>query len=506
MSQVDGVVEPERRGCRPTQANRDRGRPRQGAPLRDQARRRAPRGGHAAPGHPGRQRLPGPEGVRGDRRGPPSTASSRASATCSSTGPAAATCASVTSPTCACRRRRQSSSVTRSRAASTSRPTSRAQPRRRRRRHRGPARNVEPPAQVPRRGAEGDDEQEIDRRRMSASASAPRSPSSCCCRRRSAAGASRRGVPDAAASRSSVALVSALIDGADLTLGSLARAPRAVRHRGAQRRGADPPLPGLERPRARPRADLVRRGRGAAGADPGDHRRAGAVALPFVIMGSSRRARDRAPDGGRDPRRPRHEHARQPVRAAGAVPAVRGGRAAELTPEDDCSTAGRASSPAGARHGRLDGDRDRQPRRGRGGREARLEERADGCLGRATAGRAGLASSPACRSRPARKSRRRPRPATSRRSWRRSRARQGLQARHLHAGGRRAHRPQDRRGAAQRGQHGRPYASLIYNGEGKTFVYTTRSRCTYLRAAVKVDRIEGNRVLLTRARRPARRS
>jgi hypothetical protein len=43
-----------------------------------------------------------------------------------------------------------------------------------------------------------------------------------------------------------------------------------------------------------------------------------------------------------------------------------------------------------------------------------------------------------------------------------------------------------------------PYAALIYNPEGKTYVYTSPKPLEYLRAEVKVDRIEGDRVLLSR--------
>lgn len=42
-----------------------------------------------------------------------------------------------------------------------------------------------------------------------------------------------------------------------------------------------------------------------------------------------------------------------------------------------------------------------------------------------------------------------------------------------------------------------PYVALIYNDEAKTFVYTNPKPLTFLRAAVKVDRIDGNRVLLS---------
>ena len=42
-----------------------------------------------------------------------------------------------------------------------------------------------------------------------------------------------------------------------------------------------------------------------------------------------------------------------------------------------------------------------------------------------------------------------------------------------------------------------PHAALIYDPEGKTFVYTSLKRLTFLRAPVEVDRIEGDRVLLS---------
>jgi hypothetical protein len=41
-----------------------------------------------------------------------------------------------------------------------------------------------------------------------------------------------------------------------------------------------------------------------------------------------------------------------------------------------------------------------------------------------------------------------------------------------------------------------PYSALIYDGEGKTFVYTAPKPRSFLRAAVVVDGIEGDRVLL----------
>jgi hypothetical protein len=42
-----------------------------------------------------------------------------------------------------------------------------------------------------------------------------------------------------------------------------------------------------------------------------------------------------------------------------------------------------------------------------------------------------------------------------------------------------------------------PYASLIYDEEGKTFVFTSPKRLSFLRAAVKVDRVRGSRALLS---------
>lgn len=42
-----------------------------------------------------------------------------------------------------------------------------------------------------------------------------------------------------------------------------------------------------------------------------------------------------------------------------------------------------------------------------------------------------------------------------------------------------------------------PYAALLYDPEGKTYVYTNPKPLEYLRAPVEVDRIEGARVLLT---------
>ncbi len=41
-----------------------------------------------------------------------------------------------------------------------------------------------------------------------------------------------------------------------------------------------------------------------------------------------------------------------------------------------------------------------------------------------------------------------------------------------------------------------PYASLIYDAEGATWVYTNTGKLTYLREQVKVDHIAGDRVVL----------
>ncbi len=43
-----------------------------------------------------------------------------------------------------------------------------------------------------------------------------------------------------------------------------------------------------------------------------------------------------------------------------------------------------------------------------------------------------------------------------------------------------------------------PYAALIYDTEGKTYVYTAPKPLTYLREEVEVDRIEGQRALVSK--------
>jgi multidrug efflux pump subunit AcrA (membrane-fusion protein) len=42
-----------------------------------------------------------------------------------------------------------------------------------------------------------------------------------------------------------------------------------------------------------------------------------------------------------------------------------------------------------------------------------------------------------------------------------------------------------------------PYAALVYDPEGKTYVYTSPKPLSYLRKPVKVDRIDGDRVALS---------
>jgi hypothetical protein len=50
-----------------------------------------------------------------------------------------------------------------------------------------------------------------------------------------------------------------------------------------------------------------------------------------------------------------------------------------------------------------------------------------------------------------------------------------------------------------------PYAALLYDPEGGTHVYTAPEPLQFLRAAVAVDRIEGDRVLLTKGPAPGTR-
>jgi hypothetical protein len=43
-----------------------------------------------------------------------------------------------------------------------------------------------------------------------------------------------------------------------------------------------------------------------------------------------------------------------------------------------------------------------------------------------------------------------------------------------------------------------PHASVIYDAEGKVFTYTSPKRLTFVRHEIVVDRIDGDRVLLTK--------
>lgn len=47
-----------------------------------------------------------------------------------------------------------------------------------------------------------------------------------------------------------------------------------------------------------------------------------------------------------------------------------------------------------------------------------------------------------------------------------------------------------------------PYASLIYDAEGGTWVYTNPDKLTYLREPVTVDHIDGDRVVLEKGPAP----
>ena len=50
-----------------------------------------------------------------------------------------------------------------------------------------------------------------------------------------------------------------------------------------------------------------------------------------------------------------------------------------------------------------------------------------------------------------------------------------------------------------------PYAALIYDAEGKTFVYKTTGPLSFVREQVQVDRIQGRRAFLTRGPAPGTR-
>ena len=50
-----------------------------------------------------------------------------------------------------------------------------------------------------------------------------------------------------------------------------------------------------------------------------------------------------------------------------------------------------------------------------------------------------------------------------------------------------------------------PYAALLYDPEGKTYVYTSPRALRYVRQEVRVDRIAGDRVLVSRGPAPGTR-
>ena len=50
-----------------------------------------------------------------------------------------------------------------------------------------------------------------------------------------------------------------------------------------------------------------------------------------------------------------------------------------------------------------------------------------------------------------------------------------------------------------------PYDALIYDGAGTAYVYTSPKPLSYVRSKVTVDRVEGDRVLLTRGPHPGTR-
>jgi hypothetical protein len=50
-----------------------------------------------------------------------------------------------------------------------------------------------------------------------------------------------------------------------------------------------------------------------------------------------------------------------------------------------------------------------------------------------------------------------------------------------------------------------PYAAIIYDAEGKTFVYRTTARLTFVRQGVDVERIDAAKAFLTRGPAPGTR-
>ena len=304
-------------------------------------------------------------------------------------------------------------------------------------------------------------------------------------------------------------VLAALIDGAELSLGSLIGflalfgiAARnglvLIRH-----------FQDLERDEGESfGADLVQRGaRGAARADPDDRRGPMAlVALPFVMHGLPAGPRGRAPDGGRDPGRARDDDVAEPVRAArrctcasaprAAGAGSRGGArctgaagvepaTAEARTTLACATAGAARCRA-RRPATTAGHTARQ--RAATGAEKETDDGtsrlAAGC-GRCALRLCVVARGP-CRSRPARRSRRSPRPATSREA----RADQGqttTPARDASPRRERRGSTSRRRGPPQPGGHKVvPLRGADLQRRGKTFVYTSPKPLSYVRAPVTV--------------------
>jgi hypothetical protein len=50
-----------------------------------------------------------------------------------------------------------------------------------------------------------------------------------------------------------------------------------------------------------------------------------------------------------------------------------------------------------------------------------------------------------------------------------------------------------------------PYAALIYDATGAAYVYTSPAPLSYVRVGVRVERVDGDRVLLSRGPRPGTR-
>ena len=162
-------------------------------------------------------------------------------------------------------------------------------------------------------------------------------------------------------------VLAALIDGAELSLGSmlafLALFGLAARHSvvpGSSPSGARGPAAAMTQ---RARVDRAR-GAGAAGAGADEHR--GNRAGDGAVCDRRRHPgpRSRPPDGDRHPGWARHHDAAGFVRVAHPLPAVRGRRAAERVPRGgDHASVGRHRARAGGPTGR-DRQRARRQRRG----------------------------------------------------------------------------------------------------------------------------------------------